>query len=246
MKTRDGASRRAWKRETPVENRSYVPGIDSEKETRMMKLRRSILPFVGILSLSLFVPAAFAEDKPKAAPKKAPPAGAPSQEEMMKAWMAVASPGEAHKKLEPVVGSFAVATKMWMDPGKPAEETTGTSESKWALGGRFVEQRVEGTAMGKPFSGIGYTGYDNYKKKFVGAWIDSMGTMIMTSTGTADATGKKLTFWSTMDDVVTKKTMKLKSMVTIVDNDHHTYEMWGPAPDGKTFKSLEVQYTRKK
>jgi hypothetical protein len=76
--------------------------------------------------------------------------------------------------------------------------------------------------------------------------MDTMGTMIMNSTGTGDASGKKLTFWSTMDDVVTKKTMKIKSMLTIVDNDHHTYEMWAPAPDGKMFKSLEVQYTRKK
>jgi hypothetical protein len=215
----------------------------------MMKNRRNILLFAGSLALvGLSIAssrAASAEDKPKEAPKKAAPA-APSQEEMMKAWMAIASPGEAHKKLEPVVGSFTVATKMWMDPSKPAEATSGTSENKWALGGRFVEQRVEGTAMGQPFSGVGYTGYDNYKKKYVGSWMDSMGTMIMTSTGTADASGKKLTFWSTMDDVMTKKTIKVKSTVTIVDNDHHTYEMWSPAPDGKMFKSLEVQYTRKK
>jgi hypothetical protein len=214
-----------------------------------MKLRRNILPFAAALSLvglSLGSLPVRAEDKPKAAAKPAASAGAPSQEEMMKAWMAVATPGEAHKKLEPVVGSFTVATKMWMDPSKPPEATSGTSENKWALGGRFVEQRVEGTAMGQPFSGVGYTGYDNYKKKYVGTWMDSMGTMIMTSTGTADASGKKVTFWSTMDDVMTKKTVKVKSMVTIVDNDHHTYEMWSPAPDGKMFKSLEVQYTRKK
>ena len=211
----------------------------------MMKNRRNIFLFAGSLALvclSLGAAAAFADDKAKAAAKPA----APSQDEMMKAWAAVAAPGEAHKKLEPVVGSFTVATKMWMDPSKPPEATSGTSENKWALGGRFVEQRVEGTAMGQPFSGVGYTGYDNYKKKYVGSWMDTMGTMIMSSTGTADASGKKLTFWSTMDDVMTQKTMKVKSMVTIVDNDHHTYEMWAPGPDGKMFKSLEVQYTRKK
>ena len=164
----------------------------------------------------------------------------------MKAWMAVATPGEAHKKLEPMVGSFTVTTKMWMDPTKPPEESTGTTESKWVLGGRFVEEHVDGTAMGQPFNGIGFTGYDNYKKKYVGSWADSMGTMIMTSTGTADASGKKFTFWSTMDDVVMKKPIKVKGVLTVVDDDHHTYEMWAPAPDGKMFKSLEIQYTRKK
>jgi hypothetical protein len=43
-----------------------------------------------------------------------------------------------------------------------------------------------------------------------------------------------------------KKTVKVKSQATVVDDDHQTYEMWSPAPDGKMFKSLEVQYTRKK
>jgi hypothetical protein len=187
-----------------------------------------------------------ADEKPKQASRAGAPAGMPNQEEMTKAWMAAATPGEAHKKLEPMVGSFTVVTKMWMDPAKPPEESTGTSESKWVLGGRFVEQRVEGTAMGQPFSGIGYTGYDNYKKKYVGSWTDTMGTMIMISTGTVDASGKKFTFWSTVDDVVMKKPAKVKEIVTVVDGDHHTYEQWSPAPDGKMFKSLEVQYTRKK
>jgi hypothetical protein len=207
----------------------------------MKRVRRSVLTFIAVLSLVVALPG-LAEEKGKEAPK----AAAPSQEEMMKAWMAVATPGEAHKKLEPVIGSFTVKTKFWTDPTKPAEETGGTSENKWVLGGRFVEQHVEGTSMGQPFSGIGYTGYDNYKRKYVGAWMDSMGTMIMTSAGTADASGKKITFWSTVDDVMMKKTVKVKSLVTIVDADHHTYEMWSPAPDGKMFKSLEVRYTRKK
>jgi hypothetical protein len=189
----------------------------------------------------LALPAA-AEEKPKApeAPK------APSQEEVMKAWMAVASPGEAHKKLEPVVGTFTVKTKSWMDPSKPPEETVGTSENKWVLGNRYVEQRAEGQMMGQPFSGIGYTGYDNYKKKYVGTWMDSMGTMIMNTTGTMDASGKKLTSWSTIDDVVVKKPVKIKTLLTIVDNDHHLFEMWGPDPGGKSYKMVEISYTRKK
>jgi hypothetical protein len=214
-----------------------------------MKNRRNILVFAGSLSLvalSLGSLAAFADEKPKAAAKPAAPAGAPSQDEMMKAWAAAATPGEAHKKLEPMVGSFTVATKMWMDPTKPPDVSTGTAEKKWALGGRFVEERVEGTAMGQPFTGIGYTGYDNYKKKYVGTWMDNMGTMMMNASGTADASGKTFTSWSTIDDVIMKKEVKVKGVMTVVDGDHHTYEMWSPAPDGKMFKSLEIQYTRKK
>lgn len=191
---------------------------------------------------AFFAVAASAQEKPKAA--EAPKV--PSQEEMMKAWMEVATPGGGHKKLEPIVGTFTVKTKAWMDPSKPPEETVGTSENKWILGNRYVEQRIEGQMMNQPFSGIGYTGYDNYKKKYVGTWMDNMGTMIMVSTGTVDASGKKFTSWSTIDDVVMKKPVKIKALLTIVDNDHHRFEMWGPGPDGKNFKTLEIEYSRKK
>ncbi len=173
-------------------------------------------------------------------------AGMPSEEETMKAWMAASTPGEAHKRLEPLVGSFTVKTKSWMAPGAPPEESGGTCENKWVLGNRFIEERCEGTMMNQPFSGIGYTGYDNYKKKYVGTWMDSLGTMIMSSTGTMDASGKKLTSWSTIDDVVRKKPERIKSVMTIADNDHQTFEMFGPGPDGKVFKMMEMQYTRKK
>lgn len=100
--------------------------------------------------------------------------------------------------------------------------------------------------MGQPFSGTGVTGYDNYKKKVVGTWVDTMSTSIMTMQGSWDKTGKVLTSYSTMDDVVAKKPLKMKSKLTLVDADHHTYESWQAEADGKWFKDLEIQYTRKK
>ena len=34
--------------------------------------------------------------------------------------------------------------------------------------------------------------------------------------------------------------------LTISDTDHHTLEMYGPAPDGKMVKMMEINYSRKK
>jgi hypothetical protein len=100
--------------------------------------------------------------------------------------------------------------------------------------------------MGQPFTGMGYTGYDLYKKHYVATWMDSMGTAIMNTTGSADASGKKLTFTGSMDDPMSGKKMNVKEQVTIVDDDHQTFEMWMPDHAGKMFKTLEIQYTRKK
>ena len=125
-------------------------------------------------------------------------------------------------------------------------ESAGTSENQMILGGRFLEQRYSGTMMGQPFSGIGVTGYDNYKKRVVATWIDSASTSIMEMEGTADKTGKVITCTGTMNDVVAKKPMKVKSRVTIVDADHHKYESWHTGPDGKWSQDLDIAYTRKK
>jgi hypothetical protein len=100
--------------------------------------------------------------------------------------------------------------------------------------------------MGMPFRGIGFTGYDNIKQKYVGSWMDNMSTSMMVSTGTGDASGKSYEFNSTMDDPMTGKTSAVKEKVTVVDEDHHTMEMWGSGRDGKTYKMMEIAYTRKK
>lgn len=212
----------------------------------MMKPRRGILTFkeISLFALCLlFAPVSFAEDKPAAAAK---PAAAMSQDEMMKAWAAFATPGAPHKTLESMAGTWDVKTTMWMAPGAPPQETAGTSENRMILGGRYLEQRYEGTMMGQPFSGIGVTGFDNYRKKFLSTWIDSMGTGIMSMTGTADKAGKVITSWGTMEDPAQKRTMKAKTVVTLVDADHHTYESWHALPDGKLTKDLEIHYTRRK
>ena len=164
----------------------------------------------------------------------------------MDAMMKAATPGDAHKKLASMVGTWDVTVKMFPQPGAPAQESKGSSENKWVLGGRWVQENFTGDFMGMPFSGIGYTGYDNIKKQYIGTWMDSMSTSMMASSGTADASGKSYEFSSTMDDPMTGKSMPVKSKVTVTDDDHHSMEMWSPGPDGKMFKMMEINYTRKK
>ena len=173
------------------------------------------------------------------------PQAGPGQAEM-EAMMKAATPGDAHKKLGAMAGTFNAEVKMWMQPGAPPAGGTGVAENSWALDGRFLEQHFTGNFMGMPFTGMGFTGYDNIKKKYVGTWMDTMTTSMMISTGIANTDGKSYTFTSTMDDPMTGKSSPVKETVTIVDNDHHTLEMWSPGPDGKMFKTMEIAYTRKK
>ena len=211
-------------------------------------MKRARWMTVPALALALALPSAAEEPKPaaketKPAPK---PAAAPSQEEMMKAWGAYMTPGDPHARLAKLAGSWTTKTKSWMDPAKPPEETTGTCEFKSVLGGRYLEQRFEGSMMGQPFSGIGFTGYDNIKKKYESYWIDSAGTGMMIMTGTPDPTGKKTVYTGSMLDPLTKKAVAMKAIDTKVDDDNVQFDMWASGPDGKMAKVMEMTYTRKK
>ncbi len=176
------------------------------------------------------------------------PAAKPAMDEkaMMEMYQKLAVPGAGHKKLDVLVGSWNTQNKMWMDPSKPPEISKGISEHKWVLGGRFLEQRFEGNFMNTPFSGLGYTGYDNYKKQYVGTWMDSMGTGILNMTGNFDSSGKVLTATGKYDDPMLGKEVTFREKTTIVNNDEILMEMHGPGSDGKEYKMMEIRYIRKR
>src|SRR6185369_6044223 len=108
-----------------------------------------------------------------------------------------------------------------------------------------VTEDVNGTFMGKPFIGHGVRGYDLAKQKFVGAWVDNFGSYIMTSEGTADATGKVITSVGDDFDPMTGKTAPSKAVMTIDSDTKHTYAMYKTGPDGKEMKIMELVYTKK-
>lgn len=164
---------------------------------------------------------------------------------MMEAWTKFATPGPGHAAIEPLVGAWKVESTGWMAPDAPPQKGTGTSEHEWVLGGRCLRQTFHGEANGQPFEGIGYTGYDNFKKKYVGAWIDTMGTGIMISSGEADATGKAFTFEAEIDDVMTGKPMKMREVIRIESADRDVMEMYTADRTGKEYKMMEIFYTRK-
>ena len=180
----------------------------------------------------------------EAAPKKK---GGKEQDPqaMMAAYEKAAEPAPEHKHLLKMVGKWNLSMKSWMDPKAPPMESTGTAESKALLGDRFVQTTVTSNMMGKPFNGLGISGFDKAKKKFVGTWMDSMGTGIMRSEGTADAEGKTMTTQMVGTDPVTGKEMKMK-LVGKWESDDKMVEEFFERKGGKEVKTMEITYTRAK
>jgi len=87
-------------------------------------------------------------------------------------------------------------------------------------------------------------GYDNVKKVYTNVWIDSMGTGMMTGTGSYDAEKKQLTETGSYTDAMTGEDRTYKGVTTIIDNDNHTYELFTSGPDGNEFRQMEITYKR--
>lgn len=167
------------------------------------------------------------------------------EQKMMEMWMKYATPAEGHTFLQKMVGEWDVVSKMWEKPGQEPTITKGPARGKMIFGGRYLKMRYKGTMMNMPFEGMSLHAFDNHLKKYLSIWIDNMGTGIMVSTGTLDKSGKVLTQYAEVDNFITGKKEKAKSVYTLVSPDKFLLEMYMIEPQGE-FKSLEVTHTRKK
>ena len=113
------------------------------------------------------------------------------------------------------------------------------------MGGRYLQTKYNGTMMGMPFEGRGTDGYDNIGKQYVSSWVDTMGTGVMYQTGSCDDAGKICTYSGEVWDPMSGKKTMTKSVVTWVDDSTFKNEMYGPAPDGKEMKTMEIVAKRK-
>lgn len=179
----------------------------------------------------------------------------PSAEEMQKMMaqmMELGKPGENHKLLAEMAGSWTFTMKMMMDPstGKPSE-SKGTATRKAIFGGRYFTFDVsskfpmpgkDGKPIDMNFKGMAIEGYDNARKKFISSWIDNMSTLMMNSEGTYDAAAKTFSYMAECEMMPGMKA-KMRQVIKVVDKDHHTFEMYEDRGQGET-KSMEINYTR--
>jgi hypothetical protein len=166
-------------------------------------------------------------------------------EQIMELVEKLGKPGPDHKLLEPLVGEFSCEVKVYTAPGKPPLESKATAARKWILGGRFLSERYEGEAFGKPFTGMGWIGFDNVKKKFTVAWVDSMSTSIMNSLGVYDRDARTFTYIGEENSPFYGGKVKTRDTVRLVDNDTHVLEMYRQPVGGQEFKTLEITCKRK-
>ena len=200
------------------------------------------IPFLlpSLIVLGMALPARSADTAKKGAPPMDP-----AQQAMMAKWAAASTPGEGHRVLGALAGAWDHTVQWWMAPGAKPEQSAGTSETRWILGGRFLQQNAKGFAMGQPFEGLGTVGFNNLKNEYESVWMDNMATAMMKGVGHYDPAAKTLTETGIMTDCMEGKDKPFRAVTTFVDPDHYVYDLYTTAPDGKEFLSMKIAYTRK-
>jgi hypothetical protein len=205
-----------------------------------MSSRASLVVLLACATIAICISTARSEDKPKPAPNA-------DQQKMMEDYMKMAQPGPEHELLKKFAGDWTADCKFWNPDGSDGGTSKGIMHAKMILGDRYLQLNYEGEMdMGNnkvPFKGMGIGGFDRGKKKYVNFWIDEMSTGAMMTEGTCE--GKVLTCEGTATDPMSGQPMKVKEVITDIDNDHHNYELWMSNPEGKVTKMVEIKYTRK-
>ena len=159
----------------------------------------------------------------------------------MAAYEKAMTPGEQHAKLAELEGTWAMTVTSWMQPGAEPTVTEATSKSKMVMGGRYLHDSVEGTAMGMPFTGMGWTGYNNAAERYEATWIDNFGTGILTTHGQWDDEAGGIVMSGSYTDPITGTKTKLKTVSRMEGPDKSIftwYEKAEGAEEGR--KTMEI------
>ena len=162
---------------------------------------------------------------------------------MMDVYRKVGTPGEPHKLLAKLEGSWTTKTRGWLE-GKPAMESRGTCEQKLVLDGHYLQQTYTGQMDGIPFSGINLMGYNNHTRKYESVWLDTMSTAIYFFAGKGSTDGRTITQECSYNDPV-KGPAVWRSVTRIKDNNTLEFEMFITPKGGKKEKMMEMTVSRK-
>lgn len=165
----------------------------------------------------------------------------------MQACMNAATPGPHQEFLCKQAGAWHGKTTMWMGPDAPPQESECMNTVTAIMDGRYIQSSYAGEMPGMgPFHGLGVTGYDNVSGNYVGTWIDSHSTGIMTGVGKLSADKRTMTWAFTFNCPITKKVATMRQIETYPSPTTMKLEMFMADPkSGREYKMMSIDFTKK-
>jgi len=148
-----------------------------------------------------------------------------------------------HARLTAMSGIWDVEMTLWVQPGRPGLTTRGTSTIRPLLGGLFVEEQIDGTLNGAPFTTLAWTGFNTSTHQYEATRIASTNTIRIAETGGYDE--KTNQFELKADYPFAGDTWHQRTVIQQTSADTMTatsYLSFGTVPE---WKGVEIKYTRR-
>jgi Protein of unknown function (DUF1579) len=148
-----------------------------------------------------------------------------------------------HARLIAMCGTWDVEMTFWFRPGGPGAATRGTSTIQPLLNGLFVEEKIEGTLNGAPFTTLAWTGFNTTTHQYEATRIASTNASRIAEAGVFDE--KTNQFELKAEYPLAGDTWHQRTVIQPTSADTMTatsYLSFGAVPE---WKAVEIKYTRR-
>ncbi len=199
--------------------------------------------FVLPLSLVLATAAFAGPDEPARAQASPPTAPPPSLEDEIARSLAASRPGPEHRSLDALAGSWNVELSL-LSAGRETR-TSGTSENRWILGGRFLQcdsaagdgtSRVEATTI---------YGYDAGQRRFFSLALSNLATSYEERSGSYDPATQSFLLSARDRDEATGSVLVHREVLKIEGPDRYVLTVYLDAGGRAPAKLVEAVFTRR-
>jgi hypothetical protein len=156
---------------------------------------------------------------------------------------AAAPPDPEHARLGAMCGTWDLDLTFWFKPGGPGIPAKGMSTIRPLFEGLFVEEKIDGTLNGAPFTTLAWTGFNTTTHQYEATRIASTNTSRIAESGTYDEKTKQ--FELKADYPVAGDTWHQRTVIQPLSADTITatsYLSFGSVPE---WKAVEIKYTRR-
>ncbi|MET8000518.1 DUF1579 family protein [Nonomuraea glycinis] len=210
----------------------------------MKKISLSVASAVAVLTMTSTAGASTAAD---AVTPNAPVAAPPADN---------LNPGPYQRRLNPLVGTWKAVKYNYIlgGEGRPIVSRDITVQMRWIskTGGRFLEEKTEGTLGNARYYRLGVLGFSNIDRRYEWTTFDSVTPTAMTYRGKPVKHGSsKLSIPGEFTDPgvlgpdYLGKTIPMRTVITIGSKNRHTFDLYF-TPPGQSERLIDrVIYTKK-
>lgn len=185
---------------------------------------------------------------PSQGPGKAPPdADGEALHHAAKLWTNVekyATPGEEHLLLHRLLGPWRMEFDLGIGIGGQRVQQTGLGQGRLILGGRFVELRHSLGAANGPVEAVKTWGFDRIYQQYVGTYMDTLGTGLLTFKGSWDEERQTLWEWGILSDAARGMRHPITAALQLGNPDLLIYNFSFPGPGGKLADYMQIRMQR--